>query len=50
MPAKHYKRMRRLIDDLHKQQRLQVPLADHEPFLAQLPDADFSEDTDWVTY
>ena len=35
MPAKHYKRMRRLIDDLHKQQRLQVPLADHEPFLAQ---------------
>jgi len=35
MPAKHYKRMRRLIDDLHKQQRVQVPLADHEPFLAQ---------------
>jgi len=35
MPAKHYKRMRRMIDDLHKQQRVQVPLADHEPFLAQ---------------
>jgi len=35
MPAKHYKRMRRLIDDLHKQQRDQMPLAYHEPLLAQ---------------
>jgi len=35
MPGKHYKRMRRLIENLHKEQREQMPLADHEPLLAQ---------------
>jgi len=35
MSGKHYKRMRRLIENLHKEQREQMPLDDHEPLLAQ---------------